>query len=168
MKIEAKSAPTKITKHDVLDYINVFTAQHFMHPTVDDFVEKFKRPRKVMADFLSRYTRYGILEAFKEQGQKTRYGPGINWARVDGLGWEDFFRAGQCPYCRNKGVLGIRTNNIIMYRCKWCREEWSESRVWVDKSILSEIERQAEVTRRQWNSQRRGIVHEKDNDTKNR
>jgi len=116
----------KSFKRDVLDFIHSFSLKHEAYPTVDDFVEKFKRPRKVIAEFLSRYARYGIVEPFKEQGKKTRYGPGINWEKIDGFEWRDFFRAGNCPYCGHGGVLGVTGQTKVRYRCKWCYREWSE------------------------------------------
>jgi hypothetical protein len=142
--------PPKITKQGVLEFIQAFSLRTGVYPTVDDIAEKLKRPRKVMADFLSRYARYGIVDAFKEQGQKTRYGPGVNWAKVDGLEWRDFFRAGVCPHCRHNGVLGVVSQRSIMYRCKWCRAEWKKNRDWLDQETWDEVERQAEKTKKQW------------------
>jgi len=142
--------PPKITKQGVLEYIQAFSLRTGKYPTVDDIAEKLKRPRKVMAEFLSRYARYGIVDAFKEQRQKTRYGPGVNWAKVDHLEWRDFFRAGVCPHCGRKGVLGFVSMRSILYRCKWCKQEWRKNREWVDKETWDEIERQAQKTRKQW------------------
>lgn len=142
--------PTKITKHEVLEYINLFIIRHDKYPTADDIAEKLKRSRKVIADFLSRYARYGIVDAFKEQGQKTRYGPGINWEKIDRLEWRDFFRAGKCPHCGHPGLLGFVAPQSIRYRCKWCHKEWRVNRDWVDKEVWDEIERQAQKTKRQW------------------
>jgi len=142
--------PAKITKREVLEYINSFSIRHNKYPTVDDIAEKLKRPRKIMAEFLSRYARFGIVEPFKEQGQKTRYGPGINWEKVDNLEWRNFFRAGRCPHCGHNGVLGFVAPQSIHYRCKWCGKEWRKNRDWVDKEVWDEIERQAQKTRKQW------------------
>lgn len=146
----SRGQPSNATKHEMLDFINSFIVQHDKCPTVDDIAARLNRPRKVVADFVSRYVRYGILDAFKEQGQKTRYGPGINWVRVNHLEWQNFFRAGKCPHCSHNGVLGFVGPKTVRYRCKWCREEWSESMDWVSKDTLIEIERQAQRTKRQW------------------
>jgi hypothetical protein len=142
--------PSKITKHEVLDYINSFLDTNDIYPTVDDIAEKLKRPRKVMADFLSRYARYGIVEPHKSQGQRTRYGPGINWSKVDNFEWRDFFRAGKCPKCGHDGVLGCVAPNTIRYRCKWCNSEWRIRREWVSKEQWEDIEKQAKKTKLQW------------------
>jgi len=143
-------APPKATKLEVLSFIHFYTVKHGTYPTVDDIAEKLRRPRKVMADFMSRYARYGIVDAFKDQGQKTRYGPGVNWSKIDGFEWRDFFRAGSCPSCGRGGVGGVMGPKSIYYRCKWCRHEWTESRDWADKDTLAKIETQAEKTKRQW------------------
>jgi len=140
----------KATKSEILGHIHSFTIHNDRYPTVDDIADRLKRPRKVVADFLSRYARYGVVEPFKEQGRKTRYGPGVNWAKVDNLEWGDFFRAGVCSHCKHRGVLGLMTANIVRYRCKWCHSEWSKSRDQLSKEELGEIERQAQKTRRQW------------------
>lgn len=149
-KKRSGDVPPKITKQEVLEYIQSFSLRTGKYPTVDDIAEKLKRSRKVMAEFLSRYARYGIVDAFKEQGQKARYGPGVNWAKIDHLKWEDFFKAGACPHCGRKGVLGFVAPRSIRYRCKWCGKEWSKNRDWVDKEVWDEIDRQAEKTKKQW------------------
>jgi hypothetical protein len=140
----------KSTKREVLDFIRMFLLRHDHYPTVDDFTEKFHRSKKVMAEFLSRYARYGIIEAFKEQSKKTTYGPGPNWEKVDRLEWRDFFKAGKCQYCGHNGVLGFVGPKSIRYRCKWCRKEWRVDRDTVNKEIWDEIERQAQKTKQQW------------------
>lgn len=141
---------SKGTKREVLEFIHYYSVHHDSYPTVDDIAMKMGRPRKVMAQFMSRYARFGIVEAFKEQGEKTKYGPGLNWEKIDNLEWRKFFRAGICPKCRRKGVLGIKCPTYIRYRCKWCHIEWRESLEWTKREILDDIERQAKRTEKQW------------------
>ena len=140
----------KYTKKEILSFIQRFNLDHGKYPTADDIAAKLNRSRSIVAQFLSRYARYGIVDAFKRHGEKTRYGPGVNWEKVDHLEWRDFFKAGKCKFCGHNGVLGFITPNIIRYRCKWCGHVWDQDREWVDKNILNSIELQAQKTRRQW------------------
>ena len=140
----------KFTKREVLSFVQHYYVTHDSYPNVDEIAAKLGRPRKVMAQFMSRYARYGILQAFKAQGKKTTYGPGINWDKIDHLEWTDFFRAGTCPHCSHRGVLGFKTNRIIRYLCKWCGRSWDRSREWTAKEVLDDIEVQAQQTRKQW------------------
>lgn len=149
-KLKTGDYVPKATKREVLDFIHYFCISSGKYPTVDDFSDKLKRPRKVMADFLSRYAHYGIVEAFKVQGEKTRYGPGINWEKIDNLQWKNFFKAGRCHHCGRNGVIGLVGPKNVRYRCKWCLKEWKVSRDWVNEETWEEIKRQAQITEKQW------------------
>jgi len=81
--------PSSTTKLDIIQYIESCVLHGGEPPTVDDLALKLDIKREVMAVYLSRYVRNGVLVVV-ESSKGKRYGIGENaFGELSGRQWRE-------------------------------------------------------------------------------